>query len=281
MTDHAPTLLPAVQANLADPRYTQRDRREIVRVLRRLVANQVPVLLVGAGEGDVLHTTLLDLAADERSLFFEWGPDDEATQRLIEDGVAVSCQAEVDQVRLHFAIEPTLGRLHYRKVLRARVPELMFRVQRREYYRLPIVPADGVVCTVLLPYPDGTSRPTDVELVELSGGGLAFSVPLSLGAQLRLHVELSGGTLTYANAGALATRLRVRNLTKIVDENAHATVRVGAQLLDLRVGHIAQVQRFIGVIERRRRDEERRRADLEARAEEQRAALRKLGRALR
>ena len=150
MTDHAPTLLPAVQANLADPRYTQRDRREIVRVLRRLVANQVPVLLVGAGEGDVLHTTLLDLAADERSLFFEWGPDDEATQRLIEDGVAVSCQAEVDQVRLHFAIEPTLGRLHYRKVLRARVPELMFRVQRREYYRLPIVPADGVACTVLL-----------------------------------------------------------------------------------------------------------------------------------
>ena len=281
MTDHAPTLLPAVQANLADPRYTQRDRREILRVLRRLVADQVPVLLVGAGEGDVLHTTLLDVAADERSLFFEWGPDDETTERLIEDGVAVSCQAEVDQVRLHFAIEPTVGRLQYRKVLRAPLPELMFRVQRREYYRLPIVATDGVVCTLLLPHPDGASRPTGVELVNLSGGGLAFRVPLPLGAQLRLHVELSGGTLTFANAGVLATRLRVRNLTKVTDESGNATVRVGAQFLDLRVGHIAQVQRFIGFIERRRRDEERRRADLEARAEEQRAALRKLGRELR
>ena len=297
MTDHAPTSSPtrppagspagpptrppALQANLADPRYTQRDRREILRVLRRLVTDQVPVLLVGAGEGDVLHTTVLDVAADERSVFLEWGPDDETTERFIEGGVAVSCQAEVDRVRLHFAIVPTLGRLQYRKVLRAPVPELVLRVQRREYYRLSIVPADGVVCTLLLPHPDGVARPTDAELVDLSGGGLAFRVPLPLGAQLRPHVELTGGTLTFANADALAARLRVRNLTKITDETGNATVRVGAQFLDLRVGHIAQVQRFIGFIERRRRDEDRRRADLEARAEEQRAALRKLGRDLR
>jgi c-di-GMP-binding flagellar brake protein YcgR len=177
----------------------------------------------------------------------------------------VSCQAELDNVRLHFVLEPTAGRLRYSKVFAARVPDLMIRVQRREYYRLAIEPADGVRCTLLLPQPGGAAKETEVELVDLSGGGMAFRVPLALGAQLRLHVELPGCTLTLADAGALGTRVRIRNLMKHLDADGVAWVRAGAQFLDLRVGHIAQVQRLIGAIERRRRDEERRRAELEAR----------------
>ena len=276
MSDTASAPTPAPTG--ADPRYTQRDRGEIRRMLRRLSTEQTPVLMVGGGEGDVLHTTVLDLSDDERSLFLEWGPDDATSERVIGAGT-VSCQAEVDQVRLHFAIVPTVGRLQYRKVFRATVPELVFRVQRREYYRLPIDGADGVVCALVLPHPDGQARSTVVPLVDLSGGGLSFRVPLPIGAQLRLHVELARCTLTLADAGGLSTRVAVRNLTKVTEDDGTAWVRVGAQFLDLRVGHIAQVQRFIGFIERARREQERRRTELAARAEEQLAALRKLGRA--
>ena len=274
MTPLAPNPVPA-PANLpTDPRFVQRDHREILRLVKRLITEELATLLSFGAEGDVIHTRLLDLSDDGRSVFAEWGPDDAVSQRVIDAG-PVSCQAEIDNVRLHFVLEPKAGRLRYEKVFVARLPDLVFRVQRREYFRLPIRPQDRVVCSLVLPRPDGTTRTADVQLVDLSGGGMALCVAMALGAQLRLHVELAGCTLDLADAGTLPTRLRIRNLSKVAVDDGEAWIRVGAQFLDLRVGHIAQVQRFIGHIERRRRDEERRRAELEARTAAARAAHRR------
>lgn len=249
-----------------DPRFVQRDHREILTAVRRMAKEEIPILLVHGGEGEVIHTRVLDLSDDGRSLFLEWGPDDAVSQQVIDAGT-VSCQAELDNVRLHFAVEPVLGRLQYLKAFACRVPDLIMRVQRREYYRLPIEPGDEVACAVELPLPNGTVRSVDVALVDLSGGGMSFRVPMVQGARLRLHGELGPCRVTLADAGELDTRLRVRNLLRIADaDTGQPWVRAGCQFLDLRVGHIAQVQRFIGHIERRRRAEERQRAELEARA---------------
>lgn len=266
------TTTPATIAN-ADPRLVQRDHREIVLAMRRLVREDVPVLLSYGGEGDVVHTRVLDVAADGRSMFLEWGPDDTVSQLVLDAG-AVPCQAELDNVRLHFAIEPALGRVEYLKAFAAKVPDLMMRVQRREYYRLAIEPDDGVGCTVELRRPDGSTREAEVTLVDLSGGGMSFRLPLVLGAQLRLHAELLVTKLALADAGELETRVRIRNLARFQGDEGQSWVRAGCQFLDLRVGHIATVQRVIGHIERQRRAEERQKAELDARQDAQRRARR-------
>ena len=247
----------------ADDRFVRRDRREILGVLRRLAAEEVAVLVTFGGEGDALHTRVVEVAGDGRAFVLEWGPDDHVSQRVIDAGT-VSCQAELDNVRLHFAIEPTPGRHRYLKAFAARVPDVVLRVQRREYYRLAIGPDDGVACSLVLPHPGGESLPTAVALIDLSGGGMAARVPMAAGARLRLHTELTGCRLTLADAGVLDTRVRVRNLTRTADAQGQPWVRVGCQFLDLRVGHVAQLQRLIGDIERRRRADERRRAEREA-----------------
>ena len=255
----------AVAAPPPDPRFVQRDPREIRTMIARLGVEERPLLVSFGGEGDVIHSQALGLSDDGRSVFLEWGPDDDTSRQVI-DARTVSCQAELDSVRLHFALELRAGRLEYRKVFVARLPDLVFRVQRREYYRLPVEPTDGVVCRIALPQPGGPPRDAGVVVADLSGGGMAVRVPMALGAQLRLHVELGGCVLTLAEAGPLQTRVRVRNLARVVDDQGQAWVRVGLQFLDLRVGHIGQVQRFLGQVERRRRDEARAAAGREAAA---------------
>lgn len=257
----------------ADPRFVQRDHREIVLTMRRLQREETPILFTFGGEGDVVHTRVVEVAGDGRTMAFEWGHTDERSQQVLDAGT-VAVQAELDNVRLHFAVEPSLGRVQYLKAFACRVPDLMMRVQRREYYRLPIEPSDGVTCVVELRHPDGSPRPVEVELVDLSGGGMSFRLPLVLGAQLRLQAELNLPRLELPGAGELTTRVRVRNLFRFPGEDGQSWVRAGCQFLDLRVGHIAQVQRFIGHIERARRAEERERAEREARLEAAQRALR-------
>jgi flagellar brake protein len=260
----------------ADPRFVQRDHREIVVTMRRLRDEEVPVLISYGAEGDVVHSRVIEVAGDGRTMSLEWGPDD-ATSAHVLDAGTVACQAELDNVRLHFAVEPSLGRVQYLKAFAAKVPDLMMRVQRREYYRLLIEPPDGVMCTIELRRPDGSMRDVEVALVDLSGGGMSFKLPLVLGAQLRLHAELIVPRLALADAGELSTRVRVRNLARHQADDGQSWVRAGCQFLDLRVGHIAAVQRFIGHIERQRRADERQRAEREAR----RAALERAGRGRR
>lgn len=257
------TMTPATIA-AADPRLVQRDHREIVVAMRRLLAEETPVLISYGAEGDVVHSRVVQVAGDGRSLALEWGPDDATSQHVLDAGT-VACQAELDNVRLHFVLEPSVGRVQYLKAFAGKVPDLMMRVQRREYYRLLIEPQDGVSCTVELRRPDSTTRDAEVALVDLSGGGMSFKLPLVLGAQLRLQAELVVGRLALADAGELSTRVRVRNLARQQGDDGQSWVRAGCQFLDLRVGHIAAVQRFIGHIERRRRAEERQLAELEAR----------------
>lgn len=257
------TTTPATLAD-ADPRLVLRDHREIVVTMRRLLAEETPVLISYGAEGEVVHSRVIAVSGDGRSMSLEWGPDDATSQHVLDAGT-VSCQAELDNVRLHFAVEPTLGRVQYLKAFAGKVPDLMMRVQRREYYRLLVEPCDGVACTVELRRPDGAVREAEVALVDLSGGGMSFKLPLVLGAQLRLHAELVVSKLALADAGELSTRVRVRNLARHQGDDGQSWVRAGCQFLDLRVGHIAAVQRFIGHIERKRRAEERQQAELEAR----------------
>lgn len=263
----------ALDPTTADPRFVQRDHREIVLALRRLEREQTPVLFSFGGEGDVVHTRVIEVAADGRTMAFEWGQTDEQSQQVLDAGT-VAVQAELDNVRLHFAVEPSLGRVQYLKAFTSRVPDLMMRVQRREYYRLTIEPDDGVECVVELRHPDGSPRPAPASIVDLSGGGMSFRLPLLLGAQLRLQAELAVPRLELPGAGELSTRVRIRNLFRSHGDDGQSWVRAGCEFLDLRVGHIAQVQRFIGHIERARRAEERERAERQARLDAAERALR-------
>ena len=231
----------------------QRDPGEILRVLNRLAGDRLPVQAELGDDGAVVHTRVLGLASDGRTVFLEWDADQ--GERLVR-GVRVWCEAAIDHARVRFDIEPRAGEFQRTRAVRSRVPDVVVKLQRREYYRLGIGPDDGVACSLLLPHPGGQPKATDVEVVDLSGTGMAFVVPLALGAQLRMRVELGGCTIALPELGELHPTVRVRGLRK-VDGQGAAPVRVGCEFDGMRVEEVGLVQRFIARVERGRREQAR------------------------
>jgi c-di-GMP-binding flagellar brake protein YcgR len=239
-----PTPLPS------DAGSARRDRAEIVRLLRRLAEERAPVLLVHGDDGSATHAHLVALTDGERSVVLD--PADGALDHVLRCST-VSCQVALGHDRVHFTLEPKRGRYARRAVVRARVPELIVNVQRREYYRLDVGADDRVSCTVVLPQRAGRPVRTPVSVLDLSATGMAFAVPFGGGAQLRLHDDLGKCELDLAGLGACRPALRVRSLRKVIEADG-SHVRVGAEFVGIGHRDVALVQRCLAAIARRRRD---------------------------
>ena len=73
---------------------------------------------------------------------------------------------------------------------------------------------------------------------------------------LRLHVELRECLLAMGDMGALQARAMVRNLVKLTGADGKPFVRMGCEFLGLRDGEIALLQRFVGQVQRRQREQQ-------------------------
>lgn len=236
-----------------DERFTLRDRAQVLATLGKLAADEVPVTCSYGPEGDVLHSKVLGVSDDRRTIFLELSGDEAADAAFVSSG-PVSCQAALANIRIEFVIEPVMGRRFYSKAFAAPLPPFLVRVQRREYYRMNMSGVTGLACELAMPRADRTDPMVGVTVLDLSGGGMAVRVPPGPWA-LRLHVELRACRVTLGDMGELEARAVVRNLVKLADDEGKPYVRMGCEFAGLRDGEISLLQRFVSHAQRLAREQ--------------------------
>lgn len=230
--------------------YLLHEKREIVFILRQLAAKRSMITAYYGDHGDFLMTGVVGISADEHKLFLDLGKDEGQIAQAIAHQELV-CVTQLDKVKIQFSLaKPELTEFDRFPALRASVPEVLLRLQRREYYRLVAPSSSAMVCQI--PASSAGGSMIEVRVVDISGGGIAVVAPPQ-GVVFQPDMTFPQCRLLLPDQGVITTTLRVRNVFRMTSPSGVETIRVGCQFLNLPVQMANMVQRYILKAERERK----------------------------
>ncbi len=225
------------------------DPSELLRLLQQLRDGSMPVTL-SAPRSAAVNSQLWSVDAAQRQISFSAGAgaDSLNMQRLAQDDEAVAV-AYLDNVKLQFEVcELVLVRAAASCALRARLPALLYRFQRRASYRVRSF--DRRAPKAQLRHPSMPDMRISLRIVDLSVGGCALLLPddipvLQPGTLLAgVRIELDGDT-------AFDGTLRLQHVSAM--HGGGSGQRLGCEFIDLGGQARRVLQRFIDQTQQRRR----------------------------
>lgn len=239
-----------------ETKYLLRDRREIVAILKHIVAARALVSARLAPGRESYLSALI--AADEREagVLLDASADPAQNERILR-AEALDCVTQLDKVRIQFMLKnPRLVDEGGSPGFRCDLPDSLLRLQRREFYRLQTPVSHAVSCTIALPQADGSRRSTELRILDISGGGVAIAVP-PVGVRFEPGIEFANCLLKLPETAPIPSRLIVRNLFRITKRSGAELLRAGCQFADMPRGAEDAIQRYILRVERERNARER------------------------
>ncbi|MBC8745427.1 flagellar brake protein [Paraburkholderia sp. WC7.3b] len=229
------------------PDFGRRNPLEIGVQLRNLV-NRGDFLTVEYAGGQLV-TRLLDVDVRERTFTFDWGALSDQNAELLG---APRCQfhASPDGVRVEFTTPtPRETRFEGLPAFEADFPEVLFHVQRREYFRVAAPILDPFLCTGRLPEGD-TFR---FEVHDLSLGGVGMRTTDQRVGELPMGARLRDCELTLGALGRLSLDLQLVSHRSLALPNGTQRYQLGFRFLTLPGSAENTLQRLITQLEMKRR----------------------------
>lgn len=168
-------------------RHLVRKGVDMLALLRALAARRAPVTLTfGRGEKP-LQTQLIGINPAFEELLFAPGHDRAVLERLLTAG-SFGVETSMEAIRILFiASHAEITRFRQEDALRARIPDVLARMQRRESIRIP-TPQDKPSFCAVHGHPPGAGAGSDtrqdpaqsdtkLRLIDISTGGLGLSLP--------------------------------------------------------------------------------------------------------
>ena len=229
------------------PDFGRRNPLEIGVQLRNLV-NRGDFLTVEFAGGQLV-TRLLDVDVRERTFTFDWGALPEQNQGLLG---APRCQfhAAPDGVRVEFATKtPRETRFEGLPAFESDFPEVLFYVQRREYFRVNAPILDPYMCTGRLPEGDAFR----FEVHDLSLGGVGMRTTDERVAELPMGTRLMDCELLLGSLGRLSLDLQLVSHRATALPNGTRRYQLGFRFMTLPGNAENTLQRLITQLEMKRR----------------------------
>ena len=238
---------PSQDAGHSGPDYARRNPLEIGVQLRNLV-NRGDFLTVQYPGGQLV-TRLLEVDVGARTFTFDWGALAEQNSGIL---AAPHCKfsASPEGVRVEFGTgTPRETRYEGLPAFEADFPDLLYCIQRREYFRVDAPIVDPFVCRGKLP--DGESFLFEVHNLSLGGVGLRTAAErveaLELGTLLQdVELELNGH-------GKLSLDLQLVSQRSTQLPNGTRRFQLGFRFMSLPGSAENTLQRLITQLEMKRR----------------------------
>ncbi|KPK37405.1 MAG: hypothetical protein AMJ69_11635, partial [Gammaproteobacteria bacterium SG8_47] len=183
-----------------------RSPRQIARVLQDLARQHALVTAYPEKSNQFAVTAVLAASADDNTLVLDEMPDEALSNQVI-SGATTTCVALHGRAPVEF-ICPLLRRGEFdgAPALLGALPTQMWRLQRRQAYRVPTPVANPIKCR--LSRADGTE--VSVSLVDLSVGGVGL---IDYENQTTLHPgeRFAGARIALPDYGLVVCDLVVRN----------------------------------------------------------------------
>lgn len=238
-------------------RYLLRGKTDIVYNLRSLVQKRAMISAFIDASADSFLTAILDVNPDNDTLILDAASGDVINNRV--DGAdQLICVTQLDKIKIQFAAARPVRINHEgHTAFRVALPEVLLRLQRREYYRLIASNPHSLSC--LIPISSGGEKrmvSMEATVLDISSGGLAILLPPNE-PTLEPETILTDCRLMLPETGPIVTSLRVRNIFRITNRDGSTMLRAGCEFTDLPASMASTIQRYILKAERERNARER------------------------
>ncbi len=240
-----------------DSEYHLHSKAQIVAILRSLKDSNASVTLYFNDGDDFLITSLFSVEEDENRMVLHMGANATLNKQAILTDKLI-CISRLDKIKIQFVLRGIKSALYRgRQCFLAAIPESLLRLQRREYFRLIIPARTPVKCRIPYPDPadDSAPRIAEVDVIDISGGGLGMALPpedVEFNVDMvfdKCEIELPGGS-------TIVTSLRVRSIFDVTRHDGAISQRAGCDFVNLAGPMLSMLQRYIIVEERERKARE-------------------------
>jgi c-di-GMP-binding flagellar brake protein YcgR len=226
------------------------SKTEILAVLRSVIQKGT-LITVHFDNGQLFFlTSMLALRSDNTEFTVDIGSNEGVNTRALGADKLVFTTL-VDKVKVQFSLNH-LRREKYqgRPAFVGAVPEALLRLQRREFFRLPLSITNPVRLRTTIGPDD---QAIDIPLLDISGGGVGLMFPVDLAGRLELGQKMKNCRIMLPVGGLLVCTLCVRNMFDVTTRSGSQHVRVGCEFVALPASHVSAVQRYIIHAERERK----------------------------
>jgi c-di-GMP-binding flagellar brake protein YcgR len=230
-------------------RYQVHSRFEIASLLRAVADSHIGVTIYFNRGAEFIVTNVLEVNPEFEELILDLGADDTTNRRLLQSD-RMTVVTFLDHIRLQFQAQRAEETIHAQlPALRIRLPEVLLRLQRRNFYRIRTPVAKPIAAS--FPDPADRGRRVSLRIFDLSCDGVAL-----VAGEDQLALEpgtlLEDCRIDLPEVGMLSTALEVRSVAKHEEGTRKNLRRYGCRFVGLAPGLASAVQRYITKTERER-----------------------------
>lgn len=219
---------------------------EVMSLLRRLVDGNVLIQLSAPG-GASYTTVLWAVDGQQRRISLDADPNHPQVRPLVDAG-EVTAVAYLDAIKLQFDLAGLmLVHGNNASALQAALPSVLYRFQRREYFRVKT--RDSAVAH--LRHPALPDMQLSLRLLDVSIGGCALSLPANT-PPIAAGIRIAGVRLELDADTQVEVTLGVQHVSGGFHPGAR-DVRLGCSFVNLGGAGERGLQRYIDLIQRRSR----------------------------
>jgi len=239
-----------------DERYLVRNARQVRALLRGLIDQRSLVSAHIGGRDQSFPSAVLEVDEEAETLLLDGSPN-EGANRAAAEASHLLCFAQLDRVRVRFRLDQVERIEHQGHVaFRAPIPSSLYHQQRREHYRLETPITDSPVCQIPVDGVDEdgapiAGEPLRLRVIDISGGGLAVSLPVGA-PLLQIGHVYRRCELQLPDHPPIGIALAVCSQSRQTLPNGAESYRAGLRYEELPRGADEAIQRYIFRIERQR-----------------------------
>ena len=219
---------------------------EILQILRQLLDHGSQITIFFNEGSDLILTTLLAVSDD--GLIVDYGASTDMNRRAA-SASKFFCVTQLDKVRVQFILRGLKPVTHMGlPAFHAALPDSVLRLQRREFYRLTMPVTRRLACQ--MPLDDG--QMIEVDVVDLSGGGLALVLPRDR-TGFEPGKEFANCHLELPEIGSVTVTIKVLSVFESTLRNGSRIKRAGCRFVNLPGTMTNLIQRYIIKIDRERK----------------------------
>ena len=236
----------------ADDEFSEYDLVQSVQIpdiLREMRKQDWLVTLFFNHGMDSLLTSVLDFSPDNKTMIFRQSSDAEANRRLFHAD-KIHCVSSNKMVKICFTLNSVKSLTHKdHDVFITAIPDVMFRLQRREYHRLTVPLSKPLRVNIPLPQKEGPTKTIQVVLFDISCGGVCF-IGANIENDITVGNKILGVNLDLPNVGLVKFDIYVRSIHDMTAPGGKILRRFGCEFINLPGAMFNLIQHYIASAER-------------------------------
>lgn len=224
--------------------------RQIQSLLRNIVEEGARAALYYDGTKDFIMTSLLDVG--DKGFWVEQGADVPKNQRIAASK-KIALVSSLGQVKIQFSAEGIRTATHQGyQAFYLPFPSSLYRIQRREYFRLAIPIAERLRCVVPVNQPQPGNK-VELPVMDISGGGVRLSCAEE-GVEFVIGQTYAGCQIDLPEVGKIETALKVKNVVSVSPKPGQTIARIGCEFVRLDSASGVLLQRYVTKMQRMKND---------------------------